>query len=54
MRYLLLALLAGCASTVKHETTALQCLGFCAFTNVNHEGNQNEETVPRSTDPVRQ
>ena len=33
----LLIFLGGCASDTKHETTSLQCLGLCAFTNINHE-----------------
>ena len=38
MRLLILSLLlAGCSSAVKHETLSLQCLGFCAMTNINHE-----------------
>ena len=30
-------LLTGCSSSLRHETVGLQCLGFCAYTNVNHE-----------------
>lgn len=43
MRWALILILAGCASATKHETTSLQCLGFYAFTNVNHESNKEQE-----------
>lgn len=48
MPYCLIALLlAGCSSALKHETVGLQCLGFCAYTNINHEKEKsNEATVP--------
>lgn len=42
MKFLIVLLLAGCSSGVKHETTSLQCLGFCSFTNVNHESAKDE------------
>ena len=50
---LILGLLAGCSNAAKHETLSLQCLGLCAFTNVNHETtkeNQDEKASPVPAD----
>ena len=42
-RLILSLLLAGCAGTSKHETLSLQCLGFCAMTNINHDSEKTKE-----------
>jgi len=39
---LILITLGGCAGVSKHETISLQCLGFCNFTDVNHEADRVE------------
>lgn len=48
IRVALVLLLAGCTSAAKHETTSLQCLGLCTFTNVNHDSRKAEKVEPVS------
>lgn len=45
IRLLVILLLAGCSSGVKHETRSLLCVGFCSETNVKHnvKGKQGNE-----------
>lgn len=40
---LILFVLAGCSSGVKHDSRQLTCLGFCAETTVKHSSEPAED-----------
>lgn len=52
MLLVILSLLGGCSSSSKHETLSLQCLGLCAFTNVNHETTKENQDAKASPVPA--